>query len=170
MSDMPFRAFGEHLKDIRKKAKESIAELSNAVEVDTLDLKKIEAGKTQPTEDVLILLISHFSLKDEDAIKMWELAGYGQNISMNTEEKKSSQIAYISQEDAKIIYTDIVHVNANRYGVVINFLQGLGVNNQPVAVSRIGMSHEHARSLIEVLQKTMKMSEDQSTKDTKKSK
>jgi len=58
----------------------------------------------------------------------------------------------------------MVHVNANKYGVVINFLQGLGANNQPMAVSRIGMSHEHAQSLLEVLQQTLKLSAEQEKK------
>ena len=59
----------------------------------------------------------------------------------------------------------MIHINANKYGVVINFLQGLGSNNQPMAVSRIGMSREHAESLMEVLKKTLKRS---STKTEKK--
>jgi len=48
-----------------------------------------------------------------------------------------------------------VNVSANNYGVVINFLQGLGANNQPMAVSRVGMSIEHAVSFMKVLSDTV---------------
>jgi hypothetical protein len=37
----------------------------------------------------------------------------------------------------------------------MNFMQGAGPNNQPLAVSRVGMSKEHARTIIDVLQKTL---------------
>jgi hypothetical protein len=68
---------------------------------------------------------------------------------------------YVSSQDARILYTDMVHVSANGYGVVINFLQGLGPDNKPSIVSRVGMSKEHARSLVEVLQRTIDMSDQQ---------
>jgi hypothetical protein len=58
-----------------------------------------------------------------------------------------------------------VNVSSNRFGVVINYLQGLGGSSQPLAVSRIGMSHAHAKSLIEVLQKTVKLTENSTTQD-----
>lgn len=168
MNNAPFEDFGNRLKQIREKAKESIAEVSGAVEVDTQDLVNIEAGTNQPSEDIVLLLISHFALKEDEALKMWELAGYRQDktgiTSIVADTSGTSQTAFISQNDARILYTDMVHVSANKYGVVINFLQGLGGNNQPMAVSRIGMSHEHAQSLLDVLQKTMKLSTEQEEK------
>lgn len=162
MSGTPFSDFGNQLKEFRKKAKESIAEVSGAVELDAGFLADIEAGKNQPTEDIVLLLISHFALKDDEALKMWELAGYDQQSSGVTsivnDDKGPVQTAFISPNDAKILYTDMVHVNANKYGVIVNFLQGLGTNNQPVSVSRIGMSHEHAESLLKVLEETIRLS------------
>lgn len=172
MSTAPFEAFGNRLKEIREKAKESIAELSGAVELDTNHLADIEAGNNQPSEDIVLLLISHFALKEDEALKMWELAGYKQEktglASMISDSKEGtiSKTAFVHAADARILYTDMVHVSANKYGVIINFLQGLGSNDQPMAVSRIGMSHEHASSLLEVLQQTI----DLSLKDNKKPK
>jgi len=169
MSIAPYEAFGSRLKKIRERAKESIAEVSGAVEVDTSHLVNIEAGKTQPAEDIVLLLISHFALKEDEALKMWELAGYSQKdtgiTSIMANEKGLVQTAYVSKEDAKILYTDMVHVNANQYGVVINFLQGLGANSQTMSVSRIGMSREHAKSLLKVLQKSLEISKEQSIQD-----
>lgn len=168
MSTNPYEAFGNKLKQIREQAKESIAEVSGAVEVDTTMLASIEAGENQPSEDIVLLLISHFALKEDEALKMWELAGYDQEktglTSIVSDGTGTAQTAYINSSDARILYTDIVHVNANRYGVVINFLQGLGPNSQPMAVSRIGMSHEHAKSLLDVLQQTLKLSNEQEKK------
>ena len=165
MSNAPFEAFGSKLKQIREEAKESIAEVSGAVEVDTRELAAIEAGHNQPSEDIVLLLISHFALKEDEALKMWELAGYDQEktgiSSMVSDESGVNQTAYVNQHDARILYTDMVHVNANKYGVIINFLQGLGAGNQPMAVSRIGMSREHAQSLLDVLQQTLKLSNEQ---------
>ena len=162
MEKTPFSDFGKQLKAMRQKAKETIADVSGAVEVDTSELVAIEAGKNQPSEDIVLLLISHFALKEDEALKMWELAGFDQErtgvSSLVSDENGIQQTAYISQNDARILYSDMIHINANKYGVVINFLQGLGSNNQPMAVSRIGMSREHAESLLEVLKKTLKHS------------
>jgi len=167
MNTTPFEAFGSKLKQIREQARESIAEVSGAVEVDTQVLVAIEAGKDQPSEDIVLLLISHFALKEDEALTMWELAGYDQEktgLTSIVSGDGSIQTAYVNPSDARILYTDMVHVNANKYGVVINFLQGLGANNQPMAVSRIGMSHDHARSLLDVLQQTLKLSAEQDKK------
>ena len=168
MSTTPSESFGSRLRQIREKAKESIAEVSGAVEVDTKELAAIEADKNQPSEDIVLLLISHFALQDDEALKMWELAGYDQGktgiTSMVADANGVAQTAYVSPGDARILYTDMVHVNANKYGVVINFLQGLGANNQPMAVSRIGMSHEHAQSLLDVLQQTLALSKENKKK------
>lgn len=157
MSKQPFEKFGTQLKQIRRRAKETIDEVSGAVEIDVKHLFDIEEGTIQPSEDILLLLISHFALSDEEAVKMWELAGY-KNVKDNST-NNSTKAAYVSPTDAKILYTDMVHINANKYGVVMDFLQGLGAQNQPIAISRIGMSREHAKSLLKVLQHTLEASE-----------
>lgn len=161
MSINQYKSFGTRLKTIREGAKESIADLSGAVEVDTMVLNNIENGKEQPTEDLVLLIISHFALKEDEALKLWELAGYEQEktglASIGNEDGAPGQSAFVTADDARIIYTDMVHVSANKYGVIINFLQGLGAQNQPMAVSRIGMSHEHAKSMLEVLEETIKV-------------
>ncbi len=159
MNSDKYKSFGARLKTMRESAKESIADLSGAVEVDTSVLNNIENGKEQPGEDLVLLIISHFALKEDEALKLWELAGYDQEktglTSVGNEDGKTIQSAFITADDARIIYTDMVHVSANKYGVIINFLQGLGAQNQPMAVSRVGMSHEHAKSMLEVLQETI---------------
>jgi hypothetical protein len=72
---------------------------------------------------------------------------------------QTQQAFMITPIDNRIIYTDTVHVMVNNYGVVMNFMQTSGSNNQPVTVSRIGMSREHAESVLQVLKRTLTESE-----------
>jgi hypothetical protein len=51
-----------------------------------------------------------------------------------------------------------VHVSVNNFGLVINFMQATGLNNQPVMVSRLGMSREHALSVVAVITEAVKKS------------
>ncbi len=169
MSKVPFKDFGSRLKTLRSTAKESISDVSGAVEVDSAVLLDIEAGNLQPTEDLIMLLISHFSLKEDEATKMWQLAGYSidkiDSHGVLSVDNLSSPLSYDITDDVKIVYTDMVQVTANKYGVVMNFMQGGGLGNQPLAVSRVGMSLEHAKSMLEVLQKTVKLSKTQADKE-----
>ncbi len=109
------------------------------------------------------MLIQHFNLQDKEAQELWRLAGYNNQGNddaqyfMNDEigEARQTRSVSISQEDAKIVYTDMIQVMVNNYGVILNFMQGAGVNDQPLAVARVGMSKQHALSVLEVLKKTL---------------
>lgn len=163
----PFQPLGDQLKRLRESRAESLAEVSGAVEIEIETLTAIESGKDRPSEDILLLLISHFATKDDEATMLWELAGYEQeqlpNRNMvNDDDGQAQPSVVVMPADARIAYTDMVHVMVNNYGVVMNFMQGAGPNNQPLAVARIGMSKEHARSVLEVLQKTLEQSEPKS--------
>lgn len=161
----PYQSFGEVLKKLRSKAAKSSAEVSSAVEIDESRLQKYEAGEQRPSEDILLLLIQHFELKDDQANELWKLAGYNgepdeEFYYMNDDTGGVQQVTVgVSPIDARIVYTDMIQVMVNNYGVIINFMQGAGPANQPLAVSRIGMSKEHARSVLEVLQKTLEQAE-----------
>jgi transcriptional regulator with XRE-family HTH domain len=165
----PYQSFGEVLKKLRSKAAKTSAEVSSAVEIDETRLQKYEAGEQRPTEDILILLIQHFNLEDDQASELWKLAGYNGEPSeeqyfMNDETGGVEQITVqVTPHDARIVYTDMIQVMVNNYGVIINFMQGAGPANQPLAVSRVGMSKEHARSVLEVLQKTLDQAENPAT-------
>jgi transcriptional regulator with XRE-family HTH domain len=157
----PYKSFGEVLKKLRSKHAKTPAEVSGAVEIDESRLKKFEAGEQRPSEDILMLLIQHFDLKDDQADELWKLAGYSGNPDqehyfINDEVGGAQQVSVsVTPYDARIVYTDMVQVMVNNYGVIVNFMQGAGPANQPLAVSRVGMSKEHARSIIEVLKKTL---------------
>lgn len=151
--------FGQELRVLRRRSKESLAEVSGAVEIDVTTLGEIEAGNKLPTEDVVMLLISHFSLREDEALKLWRLAGFdnalsGVSLNLSQAETMSDNI-----NDNRVLYTDMVQVSANNYGVILNFLQGVSSDGKPSAVARIGMSREHAKSVIEVLQRTIDLAE-----------
>lgn len=157
--EFPYKTLGARLRGMREKLRESLAEVSGAVEIELDALTEIEQGKHRPSEDILLLLISHFACKEDEATKLWEIAGYEKiddATAMSIDESgdiKNSVI--VMPVDARIAYTDMAHVVANQHGVVVNFMQTNGPGNQPMVVSRLGMSKDHARSLVELLQRTL---------------
>jgi hypothetical protein len=64
-----------------------------------------------------------------------------------------------SSTDSRILFTDIVDIVVNNYGVVMNFMQNTGPKVQPAAVARVGMSREHAKSVLQILQVTLAQTE-----------
>jgi hypothetical protein len=158
----PFRTLGRQLKAMRDRAHETLAEASGAVEIDVKQLASYELGHHCPAEDVLLLLISHFGAKEDEAIKLWELAGYNMNkipVARMTSEGVEIQAVPIQTADPRILFTDIVDVMVNNYGVVMNFMQSSGPQATPVTVARVGMSREHAKSVLQILQATISQTE-----------
>lgn len=156
----PYKALGVKLKAAREERRQSLAEVSGAVEIDTDVLETFEVGVERPSEDILLLLISHLDLKDDDATSLWELAGYSEdkNDTQSNSYELGQPIAMVIPMDQRIVYTDMVHVAVNNFGVVMNFMQTGGQNGQPLAIARIGMSKDHAQSVLEILQKSLSQS------------
>lgn len=166
----PYRPLGKKLKNLRDKAKETLAEASGAVEIDVKQLASYELGRSRPTEDVLLLLISHFKTTDDEAVKLWEMAGYGaQKISAAQLANEGAQQDNLADADTqRIMFTDVVDVIVNNYGVVMNFMQGAGPNNRPSSVAKVGMSREHAKSVLQILQVTLSQTEHITPKSPRK--
>ncbi len=164
----PFHQLGEALKQIREKRRESLAEVSGAVEIEIDQLTEFEKGSLRPSEDVLLLLISHFAMKEDRATQLWELAGFDRDDvptihMMNDDSGQSKPVVAVMPIEAHVIYTDKVHVMVNNYGVVMNFMQSSG-SNQPLTVARLGMSKEHAASVLDVLKSTLARAEKPKTR------
>jgi transcriptional regulator with XRE-family HTH domain len=153
-----WKNLGKELKVLRTRVKESLAEASGAVEIDVKQLASYELGQARPTEDVLMLLISHFNAKDEEAVRLWELAGYGNAGGMPAQALEIN-VNTTEPADNKIIFTDVVDVTVNNYGVVMNFMQGAGPGKDPNSIARVGMSREHAKSVLQILQLTLTQTE-----------
>jgi transcriptional regulator with XRE-family HTH domain len=160
-SRKPFRALGGRIKRNREQRHESVVEVSGAVEIEADVLERIEYGTERPSEEILLLLISHFEIEEDEAADLWELAGYNSEDmdvvggSVYESGIAPTQTAFVLPMDIRVVYTDMVNVIVNNYGVVMNFIQNSGPNNQPLAVARVGMSREHAESVIQILQQTL---------------
>lgn len=162
----PYSELGRKLRLYRERRKRSITEASGAVEIEPLSLESIEKGEQRPEEEILSLLISYFEIEEEYASRLYRLAGYTESTADSQEQhvfESVQPIAMLMPVDLRIVYTDSAHVMVNNYGVVMNFMQTNGTSNQPLAVSRIGMSKEHAQSLIKMLQQSLRQAEKQET-------
>lgn len=172
-SKKPFASFGRRLRALRENAQESVDEVSGAVEIAKEELLKIEDGEIRPPEEVLNLLINHFDLADKEEERLWELAGY-RTDDLNDSLQNVASIM-LMPFDGRIVYSDMAQVTINNFGVVMNFMQ-VGGGKQPLAIARIGMSKEHAKSVLELLQKTIEADSsgpkllDKPEKDSKSSK
>lgn len=157
----PFLTLGIRLRLIRETCRESVAEVSCAVEIDTDVLERIESGEERPSEDILMLLISHFGVKEPEAVQLWETAGYSQPMSlddfhdrppaMGADGKPTMVLLAI---DARVLYSDGVAISGNDKGLVMHFSQVAG-QQRPMPIARVGMSYQQAEETLRVLQQAL---------------
>jgi len=156
--EQPFKKLGDRLKTIRQKLHESVSEVSGAVEIDEPMLQRIEQGAERPSEDILMLLISHFGMQDDEAAGLWQLAGYdqprGHGAHDHDDEANNKATILVMAVDPRIIYSDGVSVTANKNGVVMSFSQNNGSQN-PLVTAKIGMSREQAQGVLSALQNAL---------------
>ncbi|HSX37197.1 MAG TPA: helix-turn-helix transcriptional regulator [Patescibacteria group bacterium] len=155
----PFKTLGNHLKYLREQVKESLADVSGAVEIDERSLDRIEAGQERPAEDILLLLISHFEMQDQEAVQLWELAGYDGVVPEQIQPKDDTKqgqksIVMLLALDMRTIYTDGAVVDAGPAGITLNFNQASG-QQEPTTVARLGMSYEQAEEVMQALYQTI---------------
>ena len=155
---MPFAQLGSTLRALRQRKKESVAEAAGAVEIGEEELQQMEQGTLRPSEEILLLLINHFGMKEEEAVRLWELAGYDQSDDdADTDEghHTGKTIVMAIAMDPRVMYSDSVQVQGNQHGVVLNFMQPGPAQMPGMPISRIGMSRDQAKKMIEVLQETL---------------
>ena len=150
----PYEELGEELRSIRQKQHKSVAEVSGAVEIDIDALEKIEIGQDRPSEDLLMLLINHFDIVEDEALELWQLAGYYdptifERTPVSNDLNKS--VVVMMALDNRVLYSDEAQVNIDSKGLIVDFLQSGGPSNQKIPVARIGMSHEQAKDLLRTL-------------------
>jgi len=164
----PYEPLGSQLRHLRERSRESVAEVSGAVEIDEKSLNQIEAGAERPSEDILLLLISHFAVEDDQAAELWQLAGYDKmpqesdghehdhdHRDGDRQQGGSRQQTLMIMIDPRVMYSDSVEVVANDRGLVLNFSQAAGQQGQPLTVSRIGMSRDQAKTLMGMLHQAL---------------
>lgn len=153
----PYNSLGRQLLELRQKRQESVAEVSGAIEIDVEALERIEQGAELPSEDILLLLISHFGIRDDEAVRLWELAGYDNYDDRGTEPPHLTKqpVLMVLGLDARVVYSNGVSVSADPSGVVMSFTQYVEPTQQAVPVARVGMSHEQAEKVLEALQQAL---------------
>lgn len=157
----PFKTLGKYLKTLRQKQQESLGETSGAVEIDVEKLDRYERGVEPPSEDILLLLISHFGLQDEEAVELWELAGYSRSDTETPFERTrpattpAMQVTLLAMDNRVLHSNGVEIVTDNSDSVVLNFSQSGAGNQQPYIVSRVGMSTQQAHNLLETLQSAL---------------
>jgi hypothetical protein len=176
----PFKQFGRTLKAMRQRFQESLGEVSGAVEIAVEQLDRFERGAELPNEDILMLLISHFNLGDDEAVALWELAGYEPDDRLYTVEEddipddstgraeRSDRSDHANRPasgtpimmialDNRVLYTNGAEVVTDKAGLVINFIQSdnAAKNPQRYAVSRVGMSYSQAEQLLDTLNRAL---------------
>lgn len=155
-----YALLGTRLKCLREQCNESLGEVSGAVEIDIDKLERIEQGSECPSEDILVLLINHFGMKGQEAMNLWELAGYDSGeapeklIPQNEGPAANKPVVMFMAMDMRTIYTDGVAVTATQSGVTIEFTQN-GPLGQPSPVAKLGMSCEQAEQVIKTLQQSL---------------
>lgn len=168
-----YENFGKELKRIRTAAKRSLADVSQAIELDPAEFSQLEDGRLKPSQEIVSLLINHFDLAVSTASRLWRLAGYDQQLSFTALDGDSSadeaeaedqleaflaaeaRPALLAVNDNRAAYTDMFNLRANSYGVVVNFLQGFSQDGPPLSVGRVGMSLDHAARLAKALNETV---------------
>lgn len=155
---VPYVSLGNHLKYVREQSKQSLAEVSGAVEIDEAKLARIEAGFERPDEEVLLLLISHFRVQDREAVQLWELANYESDMPNDflgaDPSHKGKQTIMLLAMDVRTMYSDGFEIAANTAGITLNFSQSTG-KNQSAPVARVGMSREQAEQLLQAIEKAL---------------
>lgn len=156
----PYITLGRHLKYVREQSRQSLAEVSGAVEIDERHLQRIEDGLERPAEDILLLLISYFGVKDHEAVQLWELAEYSSDLP--DEIRTDSQAAQLEGKpmvmllavDVRTMYSDGLDAMVTPAGVTLHFTQAVN-QSQQATVARVGMSHQQAQQVINNLQQAL---------------
>lgn len=153
----PFTSLGKHLKYVREQLNRSLAEVSGAVEIDETLLEKIESGLERPSEDILLLLISHLDVQEQEAVQLWELAGYDGDVPEQfrptIDVQSSKATVMLLALDMRTMYSDDLTIEQTPAGLTLNFTQSNGKQASPVA--RVGMSYDQAEQVLSQLQQAI---------------
>ncbi len=160
----PYKNLGSSLKTIREKYRRSIEEVSGAIEIDEKLLGGIESGIVRPPEDVLELLINYFDVKEKEAIRLWTLAGYeddlvntqidDNDVDLQKNPQLAKSIIMLMALDTRTLYTDELDIHYDNNGLVLHFKQLTG-QAQPVSVAKLGMSYDQAEEVLKTLERVL---------------
>lgn len=158
---------GQEIRNYRKAAKQSLETTAGVLGIDRSHLNKIELGIYKPSEKLLNQIIAHFSVEGIKANRLRDLLTHGpvehvvvEGIQRKEEMKETKSEITVEQPSVQVtidpakvqvLYTDSTFVNSSDYGLVLDVAQTAPGNSQQFIVARIGMSFEHAKKLVEVM-------------------
>lgn len=157
-SHFSLKMLGRNLRKQRERVHESLAEVSGAVEIDQEVLAQIERGDKRPSEDILLLLISHLDIAETEALKLWELAGFeapsSERSEPSPEELLAKQLIMVVSPESKVLHSDDVTVQVTRAGLTLHVGQEAkdGTLN---TVARVALNRDQAHKLVQDLAKTL---------------
>lgn len=176
----PFIKLGTTIKEYRVRKGENITQAAKALKLDRTYLSRLENGHLQPTRNLLERICDYYSIPEDTASEVYTLAGYaGKDIVMQNKvgegvekrmenqvsgNKDSKGIELNVPSNAVVLYTDSAFVTTNEFGICIDFAQRLGSTNKHNVVTRVGMSKDHAKALIKVLQERLAQKPIETTK------
>ncbi len=156
------------LRKVREEQKYTLEQVANAIGVSKVYLSNLENGYEKPSSATLGKLREFYKLNKDFAFEATETANDSSLSSSDTSKEVSSMPEEQKQKPAgqtqtqtlqikvpetlNVLYSDSAFVTASRFGLVFDFAQTVGPTNQQNVVARIGMSKEHAESLMRVLQ------------------
>lgn len=167
MTDL--KKLGYKVRELRGLNKLSQVKLAEMVKVDITLISKIENGHIQPTQDQLQAVIEALRLDGKDALDLWNLSGRASGPIFREQNKFENKDIIMSQEKnvtkqpepqlnvsvnptaTQILYSDAVGVSTSEFGMVFDFAQRVSSTNNANIVARVGVSHEHARKIMEAI-------------------
>jgi hypothetical protein len=151
-----YAALGARLKFLREQWQQSITDVCNTLEINEQQLREFEDGVHAPSPELLDMLISHFLLTEDQAQDLRDLLddqADQDGSQASIEEMLNRQLVMLLPQDNsnRVAYTDSMQVTVNDNGVTLQFMQQQTGNVQPITVSKLGMSKDHAQKIITIL-------------------
>jgi len=158
--------FGLELREIRKSAGESLAITAAHLGIDRSHLNKVELGIYKPSSELLDKIIAHFSVEGKKARQLRDFIergqvehvvvgseqGKGEVMQQNLAPQEQGVQVTVDPTKVQILYSDSTFVSSSDYGLVLDVAQTAPGNpKQQFVVARIGMSFDHAKKLLEVI-------------------
>lgn len=165
------KKLGDLVREERVKNNLSLAGLSRRLKVDRTLISKVENGRYNPTPGFLQKIIEVFSLDSARANLLWDLSGRPSGpVLVGTNNLKEIKMDHhlphhptpapppphtmnvsVNPAQTPVLYSDAVSVTSSEFGMVFDFGQRVNTTNNVAIVSRVGVSYDHARKIMEAI-------------------
>lgn len=171
-------ALAKQIRQLRLSSDLTLEQLAEKVNVHWTFLSKIEKGTRKPNVKLIKSLAKVFSLDEQEYQTLIHQLSQdlrkGVNYKMEDENAANQNQKVLNlnvPQSLAVLYSDSAVVNSNAHGIVLSFAQILGNTNTHNVVARVGISLQHAKSLLKALSKEVTNAEkiERQIKDEEKS-